>query len=132
MPIGLDDKGREVALEFMLKTYGDQGDMKTTTDLEPHRGPWTRLAVVALVREGPAKTAGCIRRTASTWRELWVTREWLVDALGIWDTWHLNDVKMDPAQEGWLLQVLDKPTADGIIDLIDEGAAQSAARKGTA
>jgi len=104
VPLGLDPVGNEMALEVVLKTYGDDATQLHTTEMAPHRGPWTRACFVALTKgevevlgkptnQDPVAWVAWIRETVQTWRELWVTQEWLEDMLQAWERWHLNDLK---------------------------------------
>lgn len=183
IPLGLDPGGNEVALEVVLRTYGDSGTQRLTTEMEPHRGPWTRACFVALTKgadvqndvpvlgkptnQDAAAWVAWIRETAPTWRQLRVSPDWLDAILQLWERWYLNDLKpgteaqmeavewfrgkeftleeirfrleaegllVDRGCEfgaavfdygpGFLLRVLDKETADTIIDLAEEALDQ--------
>jgi len=186
IPLGLDPGGNEVALEVVLKTYGDEKTKLFTTEMEPHRGPWTRACFVALTKgevevlgkptnQDAAAWVAWIRETVDTWPNLLVSREWRDAMLQFWERWHLNDLKPgteaqmeavgrfepDPNTEatleevrahleaegllvdrgcefgaavfgygpGFLVRVLDKTTADAIIDLAEEGLDQTHGRR---
>lgn len=99
--IGKNPNGYEVTLEFTIKTHGQDGDMRTTTEGEPYTGPFVRFCVIGTTQDpemGVDKIwSGQIQERIweelDRYQELYVSRKWLERILELWGRYHMNDMK---------------------------------------
>ena len=114
--IGKNPAGYEVTLEFTIKTYGQDGDMRTTTEPRPYTGPFVRFCVIGTTQDpavGVAKTfsgqiQGRIRGELDRYQVLYVSRKWLDRILELWDQYHMNDMKAGTEAQLYIVDSADK------------------------
>lgn len=131
VPIGRDPDGRQVAVEFVLRTYGNPEDERLTTELKPYRGIYTRACFVVTVEQHPQgadvpvqwEILEWLRKTLPTWQNLWVTRDWIDALLEYWDRYHLNDAKAGTEAQLQVVadmsRVVRNPTPTAILKLLE-------------
>lgn len=113
--IGKNPSGYDVTLEFTIKTYGKDGDMRTTTEGKPYPGPFVRFCVIGTTQdprvEGQAYSGQIqerIREGLDRYQFLYVSRKWMGRILELWDLYHMNDMNAGTEAQIEIVRSADK------------------------